>query len=268
MDDPRLASSRLHADVTRLKAQVNLSQSKEVTALAHVGLRDGMSILEVGGGPGYFTEMLLAVLPHCTVTSVELDPRMCEFARRHLGAHLGTRVEIIEASILQTDLPDDTFDFAMARFVFQHLAAPDFALVEILRLLKPGGRLAVLDIDDDLGGVIEPRVEAFDVVGRAVHRLQATRGGDRNIGRKLWRLLARAGYAELRLDTLVFHSDELGLEPFIPQYEPDRYRPFVIPGGLTMAEWEGYREAYPRFLAAADAYILQLIMLASARKPC
>jgi ubiquinone/menaquinone biosynthesis C-methylase UbiE len=267
MDDPRLASSRLHADVERLKAQVGLSWAKELQALARIGLRDGMAILEVGSGPGFFSEALLQALPHCTVTAVELDPAMCAFARRHLADHLEQRYEIVQDSILQTDLPDDAFDFAIARFVLQHVAAPDLALLEILRLLRPAGRLAILDVDDSLGGILRPQAPAFKQVGRAMAAVQSARGGDRNIGRKLWRLLAQAGYADPGLDALVFHTDELGLEPFLPQYEPARYRPFILPDGLTPAEWKAYAHAYEQFVASADAYILQLVLLASGTKP-
>src|SRR6266852_3277628 len=102
MNDPRLTSSRLHADVERLRAQVELSWAREAIELARLGLRDGMSILEVGSGPGFITEKLLDALPQCTVTAVELDPTMCAVARA-------------------------------------------------LRLLKPGGRVAVVDVDDDRG---------------------------------------------------------------------------------------------------------------------
>jgi ubiquinone/menaquinone biosynthesis C-methylase UbiE len=267
MDDPRLASSRLHDDVGRLKAQVGLSWSKEAKALGQIGLRDGMSILEVGSGPGFITELLLTGLPHCTVTAVELDPRMCEVARGQLAQQPGDRFEIVQSSILMTDLPDDSFDFALARFVFQHLSAPELALAEILRLLKPGGTVAIVDVDDALGGLVAPHSVAFDVVGQRVRHVQAGQAGDREIGRKLWRHLVAAGFADIALDGLVFHSDELGLTPFLPQYQPARYLPFVVPGGLRLDEWESYRAAYDGFIVSPNAFILQLILLASGRKP-
>src|ERR1700674_4654124 len=124
MDDPRLASSRLHADVDRLSAQADLSWPREAKALAALGLADGMAILEVGSGPGFITARLLDALPHCTITAVELDPRMCSIARTRLADHLGRRLRIEQMSILNTDLADERFDFAIARYVFQHLSAP------------------------------------------------------------------------------------------------------------------------------------------------
>jgi ubiquinone/menaquinone biosynthesis C-methylase UbiE len=265
--DPRLASSRLHADVERLRAQAELSWPREAKALAQLGLHDGMSILEVGSGPGFITERLLEALPHCTVTAVELDPTMCDFARTQLAGYLGERLEIVQTSILYTDLPEESFDFALARFVLQHLAAPELAASEIWRLLKTGGRVAVLDIDDDLGGLVVPNLPAFIQLAGKVRQLQASSAGDRQIGRKLWRLLAEAGFVQLGLEMVVFHSDDLGLDAFLPQYDPERYRAFVVPGGLTPGEWERYREAYAQFVAAPGAFILQMIMLAYATKP-
>jgi ubiquinone/menaquinone biosynthesis C-methylase UbiE len=267
MDDPRLASSRLHADVDRLRAQAGLSWPREARALAQLGLHDGMSILEVGSGPGFITELLLEGLPHATITSVELDPTMCELARTRLAAHLGQRLEIVQTSILYTDLAGERFDFALARFVFQHLAAADLAASEILRLLKPGGQLAIIDIDDDLGGLVTPNIPAFAQLAHRVRQTQASSAGDREIGRKLWRLLVENGYVQLGLDMVVFHSDELGLDAFLPQYDPERYRVFVAHGGLSSEEWDRYRQAYEQFKAAPDAFILQLLMLASGRKP-
>ncbi len=226
-----------------------------------------MSILEVGCGPGFITERLLEALPRATVTAVELDPAMVELASTRLASHIGERLEIVDASILYTDLAEESFDFALARFVFQHVAAPDLAAAEIFRLLKPGGRIAIADIDDGIGGLVVPHIPAFEQLARRVRQVQVSSGGDREIGRKLWRLLADAGYVDLTLDTVVFHSDELGLAAFLPQYDPERYRALVVAGGLTLAEWESYRQAYVRFLATPDALILQLILLASGTKP-
>src|SRR5712691_745235 len=98
MDDPRLASSRLHSDVDRLRAQAILSWPREARALAQLGLQDGMSIVEVGSGPGFITERLLDDLPHSSVTAVELDPSMCDVARSRLAHYLGDRLEIVQTS--------------------------------------------------------------------------------------------------------------------------------------------------------------------------
>ncbi|HEV7665459.1 MAG TPA: methyltransferase domain-containing protein [Chloroflexota bacterium] len=265
--DPRLASSRLHDDVDRLQAQAALSWPREQAALEALGLRDGMSIVELGSGPGFITEALLTALPNAWITAVELDPRMCAVARDRLPPHVADRVDIVEASALFTGLPDDAFDFVLGRLLFQHLAAPELCASECWRLLRPGGRVAVIDSDDDLGGVVRPRLAVMDALAQRVRQIQALHSGDRHVGRKLWRLLADAGFHDVDLGVIAYHSDELGLEAFLPQYEPERYRRLVAPGLVTADEWASYARAYDEFVAAPEAYILQLLLLASGRKP-
>jgi ubiquinone/menaquinone biosynthesis C-methylase UbiE len=266
VDDPRLASSRLHADTERLRAQALVSWPRELAALRRLGLRDAARILEVGSGPGFVTEQLLQALPSATVTAVELDPSMCAFAASHLTGYGRDRLEIVNASILQTDLPASGFDFALVRFVLQHVSAPDLALLEILRLLRPGGTVASFDIDDALGDILEPSVPAFRLVGQRMRQLQARQGGNREIGRQLWRLVSDAGFVDVNLEAVVVHSHELGLEPFLQQLQPARYQPLIALGALSVDEFEAYCQAYERFVASPNAFVLQLILIASGSK--
>jgi len=267
MSDPRLASSHLHANVERLEAQVALSWGQEARALKTLGLVDGMSILEVGCGPGFVTERLLDMFPHSRVIAVEPDPGMSSLARNRLREFLGTRLDIVDASISMTFLEDDAFDFAFARYVFQHLTVPDIAVADIFRVLQPGGRVVIIDVDDDIGGLQVPSFPAIRRAFQIMQELQMRRGGDRKIGRKLWRLLATAGFHDMELQALVVHSDDLGLEAFALQYDPRRVREWVVPGGLTMPDWESYCVEYDELRKTPDALILEIMLVASAVKP-
>ena len=110
-----------------------------------MGLRDGMAVLEPGAGPGFITEQFLRLLPHSEITIVERDPVMVAQAQRYLAGKGIERVHFVTASVLDTGLPADTFDFAYARLIFQHLPNPAGAAREIWRVLKPGGRLVITD---------------------------------------------------------------------------------------------------------------------------
>jgi ubiquinone/menaquinone biosynthesis C-methylase UbiE len=264
--DPRLRSAHLYRDLERLRAQVELSWDKEAELLRRLGLRDGMSVVDLGSGPGFFAERLLELLPASSVTAVDLDPDMNQAAAQRLAAH-AARVAVVEASVTNTTLDEDSFDFAIARFVFQHLHAPDLAAAEMFHILDPGGRAVVIDVDDACGGFVAPRFPALDAVGPKVAELQGARAGDRYVGRKLWSLLAAAGFRELALHTIAVHSDEAGLEAFRQQYYPLRYRPFVGPGGLTPEQWQAYADGFAAFFAQPDAYIVQVYFVVCGLKP-
>jgi len=266
--DARLTSSKLLSDPQWLSAQAHVSWGKEVQLLKHLGLQDGMSILELGCGPGFVTELLLDSFPASKLTAVDLDPAMTELARKRLAKHIPHKVEILQESTGSTSLADESFDFAIARYLFQHLGAPETTLEETSRLLKSGGTLAIADIDDDLGGIIDGGLPSFSTLMNRLRGLQSKRGGNPHIGRKLWRLLRDARFERLTLDAILTHSDELGLEPFLPQYHPDRYQSLLsTEGGVSQEEWEQYRREYDLFITSKTAYIMSLIFVASGRKP-
>jgi protein-L-isoaspartate O-methyltransferase len=61
------------AEIDRLAVQAHSGWDKEARRLAWFGLKDGMSVLELGSGPGFITEQLLALVPTSPITCVEID---------------------------------------------------------------------------------------------------------------------------------------------------------------------------------------------------
>src|SRR6187397_2173845 len=68
-----------------LGRQVARSWEKESRHLGWFGLRDGMAVLDLGCGPGHFTERLAESRPNVTITALDADPEMIQRARERLG---------------------------------------------------------------------------------------------------------------------------------------------------------------------------------------
>jgi ubiquinone/menaquinone biosynthesis C-methylase UbiE len=100
------------------------------------------SVLEIGAGTGLVTALLAPTLPVERYTALELSPTMLDAARARAG---GPRMEFVQADAMDTKLPSETFDAAICVDVIHHLGRPVDALREWLRLVKPGGRLALLE---------------------------------------------------------------------------------------------------------------------------
>ena len=262
-------NASLDREIERLRGQAHASWEKEARNLASFGLRDGMAVLEPGSGPGFVTEQLLTALPTATVTCIETDPQLTGRAEQYLRPKFGDRFSIVEASIMDTGLPSNTFDFAYARYLFQHLPDPLGAAGEILHLLKPGGKLAIADVDDGLFPIIDPYPQDARDIWSKLATWQAARGGDRFVGRRLWRILKAAGFAGLRLEMIAFHSDELDSFSFLPPLIPECLQRFASNGVLTEAEYQTLRAGLDTFTSAPteERYVLLTLLMACGEKP-
>jgi SAM-dependent methyltransferase len=227
-----------------------------------------MSILEVGSGPGFITEQLLALCPNSHVTCVEIDPDLVLLAEQYLqGKGLASRYTITQGDLMKMDLPGNTFDFAFARVVFQHLRDPRGAMEEIRRVLKPGGKLAINDIDIGLGEIVEPLNPEADAIETLLHEGRSQRGGNPRIGRQLWRLLEATGYVNMDLEVVLVHTDKLGVEAIFPtEWDPGGFKPALDLGIITERDVETMRRAHIAFHASPDKYALFVSLMVCGQK--
>ena len=68
-------NDNIEKEIERLGGQALWGWDKESRNLLWFGLIDGMSILELGSGPGFVTEQLIALCPNSHITCVEIDRR-------------------------------------------------------------------------------------------------------------------------------------------------------------------------------------------------
>lgn len=100
--------------------------------------------LDLGTGPGLMLRAWRARFPRATLHAVEVQPYMLETARR-LAAEAGATLHEADLHTLALPLPDASVDAALAGMVIHEMREPIGMLHEVRRLLKPEGRLVVLD---------------------------------------------------------------------------------------------------------------------------
>lgn len=109
-------------------------------------LRPGADLLDVGCGPGTITVDLAARVAPGRVLGLDVSPDPLPEARA-AAARAGVEVTFEVGSVYALDLPDDSFDVVHAHQVLQHLTDPVAALREMARVCRPGGVVAVRDVD-------------------------------------------------------------------------------------------------------------------------
>jgi ubiquinone/menaquinone biosynthesis C-methylase UbiE len=261
------ASLGIESEVERLKEQAIMGWEKEFRNLKWYGLEDGMNVLELGSGPGFYTEQLVSSLPRSHVTALEIDSTLQEKAREMLSEVPESNLRFVQASIYDTGLPENTYDFAIARLIFLHLFNPVGAAKEILRVLKPGGKLVIIDIDDGIFGVIHPEVESLHTILRKLADIQASNGGNRYLGRTLPRLLKEVGFVDIDMDVTLQHSDIHGIEGFKKQFNIQRFKGLFEKGILEYEEFEQLRIASDKLHTSNDTYAMMTFFMGYGTKP-
>ena len=124
--------------------------------LARAGLRPRMKLLDVATGTGQVARAAARILRDPRGV-VGLDPStgMLREARRvHAGPLVQGRAEDIP-------LRDDVFDMLSMGFALRHVAALEIAFAEYHRVLKPGGRLLILEVSRPRSAVIRWTIRIY-----------------------------------------------------------------------------------------------------------
>ncbi len=110
--------------------------------------RGVLDALDAGCGTGFLTFELVARGHH--VTGVDFAPAMIAEARRK-AAERSLSIRFEEADAERLPFPPGSFDLTLSRHVLWTLPHPEAAIDEWMRVLRPGGRLVVVDSQVDAG---------------------------------------------------------------------------------------------------------------------
>lgn len=154
----------------------------------------GSTVLEVGCGVGAQTVTLARRSPGALITAMDISPSSLAEAERRVAAAGLRAVTFVEADLFSPPFRAASFDHLFVCFVLEHLPDPASALRTLLRLVRPGGSVTV--IEGDHGSVVfhPDDADARSAIASQV-ALQRDGGGDALIGRRLYPLLSDAGLA-------------------------------------------------------------------------
>lgn len=182
-----------HESVLR-SHRVRTAENSAAYLLPH--LRQGMSVLDVGCGPGTITVDLAARIAPGWVTAVEMTDDALSLARAEAQRQDRPNVEFVTSDVHALVFPDDTFDVVHAHQVLQHVADPVQALREMRRVCKPGGVVAARDADY-AGFTWYPLLPGLDCWMTLYSAAARANGGEPDAGRRLLSWAQHAGFDDI-----------------------------------------------------------------------
>ena len=116
-------------------------------AISHTGLRPGDTALDVAGGTGDLTMQMADIVgPHGKVVISDINASMLEEGRKRLlDRGYGGNIEFVEANAEDLPFDDNSFHCITIAFGLRNVTRQEKALASMFRVLKPGGRLLVLE---------------------------------------------------------------------------------------------------------------------------
>ncbi len=201
------------AELKRLHKQATVLLSTELAQLQTLGFTPGSRLVEIGCGPGFLTGPLSEIAGAAGAVGIDTSTELLAAAKAVVApAH--AHVAFHPGSAYGSGLPTGSCDFLYSRLLYQHLSDPLAALVEARRIVRPGGRICIMDVDDGFL-TLHPCPEAFRRLTSRALVAQRNNGGDREIGRKLPTLMQGAGLTNIRLTTVAVSTLDLGLAAFL-----------------------------------------------------
>jgi ubiquinone/menaquinone biosynthesis C-methylase UbiE len=170
-------------------------------------LRGGEIVADIGCGTGEDVRALAArVGPTGRVVGVDLSSTMIATATER-SRDCGLNVSFVQGDVQKLEFSDGCFDALRAERLLQHTPDPDMALREMVRVLKPGGRIVSWEADLDLFIIDAPNYDT----SRIMQRFICDNFHHGSIGHRLYRYFLDLGLADVSAMPLVRNFVDLSL---------------------------------------------------------
>jgi SAM-dependent methyltransferase len=203
-----------------------------------LALESGQTVLDVGCGVGFEACRLAQGHPGNTVIGLDRQAMLDVAARR--AEQLGVTVRWLSGEAEAIPLPENVVDACFTERVLKYLPDPAAGIAEMVRVLKPGGRIACFELDYAatlLNGEVTMAGAVGDLLNASV--------SEPRMGRRLPGLLHNAGLREVTFEMVAFHPPWVVHEAAVGDPVREAIRQSRLPAVAT--EW------LEQQAAAADA---------------
>jgi SAM-dependent methyltransferase len=222
-------------------------------------LAPGQDLLDIGCGPGTITADLATRVAPGRVVGIDVSEEIVTQAQ-DLAARSGlSHLSFTTGDVYALDFDDASFDIVHAHQVLQHLSRPVDALIEMRRVVRPGGVVAVRDGDF----AAYPWAPADPLLDRWLdlyHEVTRHNGAEADAGRHLLGWAHAAGFSEVVATSSTWTFADAERRKWWGELWADRVRlsafaDQALAYGLSnRAELEDIAQAWLRWAASPDGF--------------
>jgi ubiquinone/menaquinone biosynthesis C-methylase UbiE len=166
--------------------------------LLNAGLAEGMKCLDVGCGNGEITRRISKIIgQEGYVTGIDFDPSVIGIARQNSVEQKNIQFEVMDIETYEPG--NESYDFIFCRFILSHLQSPETVLLKLFNALKPGGKLAIEDVDFQ-GHFSYPPNHAFTTYVHWYEQVSIRKGANPMIGPLLLTMMTNTGLQEISMN--------------------------------------------------------------------
>jgi ubiquinone/menaquinone biosynthesis C-methylase UbiE len=221
-----------NSELSRLRLQAKIWRPAAEEFFAGLGSAPGSSAIDLAcGAVGVLDTLSRYVGDAGTVVGLEDDPSRLVAASAYVNKTKLRNVSILEGIPFATGLPSAQFDLVHCRFLFALAGHDDAILAEMLRLVRPGGIIAIQEPDGSCWNVSAPSASWSSLKTAIVGAFRAA-GGDFDAGLRTFRMLRAAGMQEVSQRNAVLAC--YGQHPYkrLPLQFARSLRPTILDSGL------------------------------------
>ncbi len=219
-------------EIERLRIQGEAMGPECLTMLGLIGVGEGWRCLDVGCGPGGITGLLSELVGVSgRVLGLDMNPGFLDAAR--VGA--AGNVEFRLGDAYQTGLAADEFDLVHLRFVASTAGGPARLIREAMRVVRPGGIVALQEPDGGSLHCYPPHADWEQLKGALLGAFAGV-GADLELARRLYSVAIEAGLEDVQYRTFVVAVRSMdAMVDYLPS-TVESLRETVVRLGLISAE--------------------------------
>lgn len=171
-------------------------------------MKDGAKIVDAGTGVGVVAEQMAKtaqeykVRPNLILLDASTD--RLQAARQRLAPYECEQT-FLAGDLKQIQLPDNSVDYLFCRFVFEYLDDQQSVFKEFKRIMKPGGKMVIADLDNNSTAHYPLREDLQFKLNCIIREIEKSGSFDFQAGRKLFYYFHQNGLSDIRVHAGMHH---------------------------------------------------------------